>query len=857
MKTPNYARIFSLFLFIILTKHSFASIIYVNINATGANNGTSWADAYTDLQTALSIAFVNDEIWVATGTYKPTTTTTRSTSFNMKNGVNLFGGFNGTESSIADRDIASNPTYLSGDIGIIGDKLDNTTKIVRIQNFTSPFTLDGFKIISGYDQSSSGKGAGIYIFNNPGVMITIKNTTFYDNYSYHSGGAALIDESNTTFENCEFLYNKSFNYGGGAIYSANVSKSKIYLNDCKFIGNNSREGAVINFDGYELVFERCHISSNTTTTSGNIILVSNGPTRFEINNSLIVGNQVADGGSSIVSCYTDDANSSKITNTTICHNKNASTSTPYAEAIHQSNTAMVITNCIIFGNTPSDMNAQIDPGNIVRNSIIENGYSTGTIINTSNPMFVNPGTLSLAPFNGTNYDYSLLEDSPAVNFGNNSYAQNFTLDLLKNNRIQENLVDCGAIESPFTDTQNPIARCKDTILPLSSTGEALLTANFINDNSSDNIGIVDFHLSVTNFDCSSLGQHIITLTVSDAAGNANTCNATVTVVDNLGPNVVTQNKTIYLDPTGNAVITVQEIDNGTTDNCQLESIQLSQTTFNCSHVGPNQLTFTAQDIHGNINSSQVIVTVIDSIFPIALVQNQTIYLNANGNAVVTAEQVDAGSTDDCSIANMQLSKTNFNCSNIGDNIINFKVTDTYGNQVSVPVTITVVDTTTPTTIGRNITLNLQESNPINITANQINNGSFDNCSFTQTIQPNSFTEVGTYNVVLTTTDITGNSSSETYTVEIIDQPIVATENEKQISFQIVPNPTEGPVTIKFDQQEDMINITVLDLSGKIISEKDYQNKSEINFNLTEVPGVYFLFIKTPSKLIQSHKLIKL
>jgi hypothetical protein len=87
------------------------NIIYVNEDATGSNNGTSWQNAYTDLQSALSRAVKYDDIWVAAGTYKPGTFP--NDSFCMENGVGIYGGFpDSGDPNIADRDWHSNPTIL-------------------------------------------------------------------------------------------------------------------------------------------------------------------------------------------------------------------------------------------------------------------------------------------------------------------------------------------------------------------------------------------------------------------------------------------------------------------------------------------------------------------------------------------------------------------------------------------------------------------------------------------------------------------------------------------------------------------------------------------------------------------------
>jgi predicted outer membrane repeat protein len=850
-------KIFMAISFVFFTYRSYSAIIYVNTNATGTNNGSSWTNAFTDLQNALSVAFINDEIWVAAGSYKPTQTEDRALSFVMKNGVDMYGGFFGAETTIAERDLAANPTYLSGDIGAPGDNTDNSRKVVKIQNMTAPFIFDGFRVVSGYDGSGSGAGAGMYLTNNSGTDLRFDNVILYNNYAFRTGGGMHIENSNTTFHHCEFLYNSSYDYGGGAIYSANVSNSKIYLYDCKFIGNNSRQGPVINFDGDELVMERNFISSNTSTTSGNIINVSQGVLKFEINNSLIIGNEVENGGNSVITSYTSDDNSSSLTNSTICHNRNSSSFSIYAEAIDQSNSAMVISNCIIFGNTPSNEDAQINEDNIVRNSYVENGYTTGINVSSSDPMFMNPGTLAMAPFDASDFDYSLQEGSPAINDGNNLYAQDFTFDYLNNIRIQQQVVDCGAIESSYPDFSAPIALCNDVTLPLGSTGEAFLDLTEVDNNSTDNMGITSYVLSQTDFDCSHIGQNEVQFTVGDDAGNVSMCMATITVVDAQDPILQIQNATVILDENGTASITVNDIDNGTTDNCALDTMYLSQYDFTCADAGPNVIVFTATDVNGNSVSSNVTVTVVDDVFPIAQAQNLDVYLNSSGDATLNASDVNNGSSDDCGIESITLDQYGFSCEDMGANQITFSVSDAFGNLSSTSIVVTVHDTIAPVTQGQSITVSLFDSNPVDISDSQINTNSSDNCSFSQTVSPSSFTEVGVYDVVLTTTDPSGNSSSETYSVTVIDEPIVDVNEETSVQFQIYPNPSEGLIHIIVGAPGNSVEVLLSDITGKLISSQKYNNTQKITYPLTEPNGVYFLEIETSDLRSSRMKVVKM
>ena len=103
-----------------------AATIFVRSTASGANNGTSWVNAYTSLQSALTAAVSGDEIWVAAGVYKPTATADRTISFALKNGVGVYGGFAGTETMRSQRNPNVNVTALSGDIGMGGVTTDNS-----------------------------------------------------------------------------------------------------------------------------------------------------------------------------------------------------------------------------------------------------------------------------------------------------------------------------------------------------------------------------------------------------------------------------------------------------------------------------------------------------------------------------------------------------------------------------------------------------------------------------------------------------------------------------------------------------------------------------------------------------------
>jgi hypothetical protein len=100
------------------------SIWYVDAAASGAQSGTTWADAFVNPQQALVAAFAGDQMWVAAGTYTPDYSVPgdRAALFFIPSGVSMYGGFlgnahgGGGEDALDHRDPSSNLSILSGDL---------------------------------------------------------------------------------------------------------------------------------------------------------------------------------------------------------------------------------------------------------------------------------------------------------------------------------------------------------------------------------------------------------------------------------------------------------------------------------------------------------------------------------------------------------------------------------------------------------------------------------------------------------------------------------------------------------------------------------------------------------------------
>ena len=151
-----------------------SDILYVHGTATGAGDGTSWANAYTDLGDALRSTNLFTEVWVATGTYKAGMV--RSSTFLIPPNIAVYGGFSGNEVSRVNRDVSANVTILSGDLGILNNNTDNAFHVVVPSQGS---VLDGFTITGGNASENfsddRGKGAGLWADS---ASITVSNCKF-------------------------------------------------------------------------------------------------------------------------------------------------------------------------------------------------------------------------------------------------------------------------------------------------------------------------------------------------------------------------------------------------------------------------------------------------------------------------------------------------------------------------------------------------------------------------------------------------------------------------------------------------------------------------------------------------------
>ncbi len=339
----------------------------------------------------------------------------------------------------------------------------------------------------------------------------------------------------------------------------------------------------------------------------------------------------------------------------------------------------------------------------------------------------------------------------------------------------------GDVVSFITSNNLPVASCVDTTVYLDVNGLAAIDSSYIDGGSSAIAGLVSMSAFPNTFDCSNVGTNTVTLTVTDVNGNTSTCDATVTVKDTTPPTAVCQNVTLYLDDLGKASVTAADVDNSSSDNCGIDTMWIDKADFTCADVGDHPIKLTVKDASGNLDSCQATVTVTDTIKPVANCQTVIVYLDANGSASVTADQVDNSSSDNCGIASTSVSPNTFNCSNVGDNAVTLTVTDGSGNSATCNAKVTVADTTKPVASCQNTYVELDAHGNASITAADVNNGSSDNCGIASiSVSPNTFDcgNLGPNPVTLTVTDAGGNTSTCEATVDVEDnlEPVARCQN---------------------------------------------------------------------------------
>ncbi|HEY3411716.1 MAG TPA: right-handed parallel beta-helix repeat-containing protein [Armatimonadota bacterium] len=385
-----------------------SGVVYVDLNAPGTvQDGKSWSTAFTAVQTSIDSANSGDEIWVVKGRYLENLT--------LKSGVSLYGGFNGTETARAQRNVSGNTTILDG-----------AGTASEVNSFVEGPILDGFAIRTGDVAMQAGSGVTVYL-----GTLTIANCTFNNN----SRGLFVYGAGTAIVANCNFSGNRD---GAGIDRSGTASFSS-----CSFTGNGN---GVYGTDSGKATLTGCTLTgndvgvslyTNSTASISNCAFSGNGDSLIAMSGStMTVSNSAFSHGHDGRNGVTLRESTATITGCSI-------TGAIYGILQYPSSTATVTNSILAFNRIGiwryDGATLELSHSDIFGNTV--------DLWNVADPIGTN-GNINRDPlFKGlTNGDLHLLRGSPCIDAGDDLGVAPGSFDLDGNPRISGRHVDIGAFE---------------------------------------------------------------------------------------------------------------------------------------------------------------------------------------------------------------------------------------------------------------------------------------------------------------------------------------------------------------------------------------------------------------------------
>ncbi|MGC1472034.1 MAG: hypothetical protein WA775_05540, partial [Psychroserpens sp.] len=400
--------------------------VYVKWDATGANDGTSWEDAYNDLQNGINDATEFNRIWVAEGRYFAGVN--RQDAFQLTENAKIYGGFNGTETQFNQRSLIDQKAIIDGDLNgddpttkpIVNEAArgDNSQTLIHVTgNNTS---IEGFILRNAYANSTSGtlasSGGAIYKADNV-TDLMIRHTLFEDNYAQRAGAIMntwFNQNQNEMILESNIFRNNVSNYGGiYVVLNSGQPNLDLSVNNNVFEGNEAIDTDTAGYGASSIWLRPITVNTSINATIANNTFFAN-----------------RDAGTNSVG--------TNLSTIAIDEGQGASFNGVIANSIFWNNTDGSGTlNDVISTNLSNTAVGTLE----VRNSTSDLGFanlSQPTLFNTSSgdPLFVNSAV----------GNFNLQDSSPARNTGDALFSNFIPTDIEGKPRLI-GIIDQGAYEN--------------------------------------------------------------------------------------------------------------------------------------------------------------------------------------------------------------------------------------------------------------------------------------------------------------------------------------------------------------------------------------------------------------------------
>jgi gliding motility-associated-like protein len=308
----------------------------------------------------------------------------------------------------------------------------------------------------------------------------------------------------------------------------------------------------------------------------------------------------------------------------------------------------------------------------------------------------------------------------------------------------------------------------------------------------------------------------------------------IDISDKIPPDAVCQNITVYLDADGRATITTAQIDNGSSDNCELDTLFLSRYDFDCADIGKNPVRLTAVDYVGLTDYCDAIVTVLDTVSPVVVCKEPfEIQLDANAQYTLTVFEVLESAKDNCSdIDTMYVYPHELDCDHIGLTTLTLWVIDVHGNKSYCESQVFIYGNRAPTVVDDSTTTKENIPVVIDVISNDYDEKtSIDISSLRISIKPkHGRVSIDPKNGDLTYTPDLNFSGLDVFQYSICDDGIPC-EPECGNAFVFV---RVDPVNDKPIARDDYYNAGCYSISGNIL-DNDWDDDGTENLNVSTIP----------------------